>query len=1058
MYFIRTLLSVSLVMVLLFVPSSCTSTKPSSTEPTSAEPNSTKKKPNIVFILCDDLGYGEIQSLAPKTSKIKTPHVDQLTREGMVFTDAHSGSAVCTPTRYGILTGRYSWRTKLQSGVVQGFAPNLILENRPTIGNFLEDQGYNTALIGKWHLNFQYLDPASGTAISKKSKKQLPPVGATIPDGPMHRGFDYFHGFHHAKDMKAVIENDKVILHEDEINMLPRLTNKSVAYINDQAKNKDGKPFFLYVPLGSPHTPILPTKEWQGKSGLGDYADFVMQTDATVGAITKALKENGLSENTIVIFSSDNGTSKAADIEALAAKGHIVSAGYRGSKSDLWDGGHRVPFIVKWPGVVKPGSTSDELICLTDVLATFSEITNQPVPSDSGEDSVSFLSALKGEKINSTRAGVIHHSITGHFAYRLGKWKLLLAKGSGGWSSPREKESSDMPIAQLYNLETDPAETQNLYETNPEIAEKLLQQLELDIETGRSTKGAFSKNDVDNIILWKNNKNKKSKNKKANKRGANKVESTKVESNKTEPKKIQPNKTKSNKIGSSTSSSTQKRPNIIFLLSDDQATVATGCYGNDQVLTPNMDNLAEEGVLFENHYNTTAICAASRAIILTGMYEYKTGCNFDHGPLKKEKFAKSYPVLLREQGYYTGFAGKFGFAVADGNSMKHNSYDRLPVDDFDNWAGGLGQTSYRTAKNKYMAKYAEAYPHSTRAYAAWAEDFIVEAKETDKPFCMSISFKAPHMPFSPDKYFDYVYEGKTYKKPENYGAENATHLAPQARTGRQYRSYDFWRDSEESYQKTIKDYNQLIHGVDYALGMIRKTLEEQGVAENTIIIFTSDNGYSCGAHNFGGKVLPYEEASKSPLIIYDPRTPANERGIRREKITANIDMAPTILNYAGVPAPENMDGEDLGLLINEPKKFKRETVTLTNMWGNDEIQAMGVVSQDWKYIFWQYEDENMKPTEELYHIGKDPLEMTNKAKDPSAKKQLEKMRALYDLQLDEIRKEGTKDNLYKKYDVLFDRNATAEDKKPYLIGTYDESLEKGKGKKKKGKKKKNRKN
>lgn len=507
------------------------------------------------------------------------------------------------------------------------------------------------------------------------------------------------------------------------------------------------------------------------------------------------------------------------------------------------------------------------------------------------------------------------------------------------------------------------------------------------------------------------------------------------------------------------SSFAQDRPNIIFLLSDDQTSIATGCYGNDQVVTPNMDALAEEGVLFENHYNTTAICMASRAVILTGMYEYKAGCNFEHGPLRKEKFAKSYPVLLREQGYYTGFAGKFGLAVSDdGNGTSHNKWEDLPIDDFDNWAGGLGQTSYRTAKNKYMAKYAEKYPHSTRAYAAWAEDFIIEAKATGKPFSMSISFKAPHMPFSPDQYFDYVYEGKTYKKPDNYGAENAEHLAPQAKTGRQYNSYDFWRDSEESYQKTIKDYNQLIHGVDYALGMIRKTLEEQGIADNTIIIFTSDNGYSCGAHSFGGKVLPYEEASKSPLIIYDPRVPSKKRGVRREAITANIDLAPTILKYAGLEAPENMDGEDLNLLIEKPRKFKRETVALTNMWGNDEIQAMGVVSQDWKYVFWQYEDDRMNPTEELFHIGEDTLEMTNKASDPSAKKQLEKMRAIYDEQLEKLRNEATTDNRYQKYGVLFDRNATAEVKKPYLIGTYEEILKRASKKKKKKRKKKKKKN
>lgn len=473
------------------------------------------EKPNIVFIVCDDLGYGEVQSLAPETSKIKTPHIDKLAQEGMIFTDAHSGSSVCSPTRYGIMTGRYSWRSKLQSGVVQGFAPNLIPENRPTIGDFLGDQGYHTALIGKWHLNFQYLDSISGTPLTKESKKYLPPVGSTIPDGPIDRGFEYYHGFHHARDMKAVIENNKVILYDDEINMLPRLTNKSVDYINKQANNKDGKPFFLYVPLGSPHTPIVPSKEWQGKSGMGDYADFVMQTDATVGAITKALEDNGLSKNTLVIFTSDNGTSKAADIDGLAEKGHIVSAGFRGSKSDLWDGGHRVPFIVKWPNRVEAGSVSNQLICLTDMYATFSEITNVALPSESGEDSVSFLPALKGEKIKSTRAGVVHHSITGHFGYRLGNWKLLLAKGSGGWSSPRENESRDMPIAQLYNLEADPAETNNLYETRPEIAEKLLKQLELDIKIGRSTKGEFSKNDVDNIVLWKSERNNQSKRKKS---------------------------------------------------------------------------------------------------------------------------------------------------------------------------------------------------------------------------------------------------------------------------------------------------------------------------------------------------------------------------------------------------------------------------------------------------------------------------------------------------------------------------------------------------------------
>ena len=205
-----------------------------------------------------------------------------------------------------------------------------------------------------------------------------------------------------------------------------------------------------------------------------------------------------------------------------------------------------------------------------------------------------------------------------------------------------------------------------------------------------------------------------------------------------------------------TEESSQK-PNIIFLLSDDQTSIATGCYGNSQVVTPNMDKLAAEGVRFANYYKTTAICMASRATIMTGMYEYKTGCNFMHGPLRTEKFKKSYPVLLREAGYFTGFAGKFGFAVSDGDHWNDKPIEVMPIDEFDMWGGGRGQTSYKTAENDSIAKYAEQYPHSTRAYGAWAHDFIKAAKASGKPFSMSISFKAPHLPFTPDKYFDQVY-------------------------------------------------------------------------------------------------------------------------------------------------------------------------------------------------------------------------------------------------------------------------------------------------------------
>ena len=477
-------------------------------------------KPNIVVILCDDLGYGDIQVLNPEHGKIKTPSVDQLAAEGMIFTDAHSGSSVCTPTRYGLLTGRYSWRTHLQKGVVQGFDPNLIAENRMSVAGFLKSQGYHTGIVGKWHLDFQYADETTGAILQRNEvKKGKAPVGSVIPDGPVSRGFDYFHGFHHAGDMEVIIENDKVIEHDEVINMLPRLTRKAVEYIDSRAADKE-TPFFLYVPYGSPHTPIVPSVEWQGRSGLGDYADFVMQTDAGVGEITAALERNGLTENTLIIFSSDNGCSKAANIPDLLKKGHKVSAHYRGSKADLWEGGHRIPFIARWPKQIEAATKTDQLICLVDLFATTADILQIESPAGTAEDSVSFLPALSGQPITSARAGVIHHSISGHFSYRKGKWKLLLAKASGGWSSPKENEMpKDSPKGQLYDMEADPAETTNLYETQPEVVAELLALLTADVNRGRSTEGLESKNDTDNIVLWKtsNKVNKKPKAKKKKK-------------------------------------------------------------------------------------------------------------------------------------------------------------------------------------------------------------------------------------------------------------------------------------------------------------------------------------------------------------------------------------------------------------------------------------------------------------------------------------------------------------------------------------------------------------
>jgi arylsulfatase A-like enzyme len=380
----------------------------------------------------------------------------------------------------------------------------VIAEDRPTVANFLKSQGYATAIIGKWHLDCLYHDPTTGEQLNGKEYKFTAPVGATLPDGPVNRGFDFFHGIHHARSMKAIIENDVVTQHDSEINFLPRCEEQSVRYV-DSRKGND-QPFFLYVPLGAPHTPILPTAEWKGKSGLGDYGDFVMQTDHVIGEIMKSLDRNGFAQNTLVFMTSDNGCSRAAGIGKLAKKGHKVSAHLRGSKADIWDGGHRVPFFVRWPGHIQAGSTCDQLICHTDLFTTLGEILDVPVLNATSEDSVSILPSFSGKTIQSSRKGVIHHSFSGHFAYRTGRWKLLLARASGGWSSPNEKQApADAPKAQLYDMTHDVGEQTNLYLEKPAIATKLLKELSTYVYSGRSTDGPKSPNDVsdETIKLWK---------------------------------------------------------------------------------------------------------------------------------------------------------------------------------------------------------------------------------------------------------------------------------------------------------------------------------------------------------------------------------------------------------------------------------------------------------------------------------------------------------------------------------------------------------------------------
>lgn len=475
--------------------------------------------PNIVYILADDFGYGDLHSLNPQRGKIATPHLDRLASQGMRFLDAHSGSSVCTPTRYGLLTGRYAWRTHLQSGVLDGSDdPPLIAKYSLTVPTFLKQHGYSTAAIGKWHLGFDSQLPETVGEVATESKKGKKgeaglPIGSKIIEGPIARGFDYFWGCSNARTMSGLIENDKVIDSIQPIAMLPRLGQRAVEYIEEKSTNaKLGKPFFLYVPLTSPHTPIVPSPEWQGKSGLGSYADFVMQTDAVVGDLLAAIDKASIAKNTLVVFSADNGCSPAAGTKQLEKQGHFASAQFRGYKADIWEGGHRVPFLVRWPEKIRAGSESSQTICHVDLMATCAEILGAKLPDSAGVDSVSILQALLGSDTKPLREAVVHHSIDGIFSIRQGKWKLELCSGSGGWGSPKDADASKqgLPSVQLYDLQIDVAESKNVHTENPDVVERLTKLLEQYVANGRSTSGPQQLNDVEvNIVKTAKKKEKK---------------------------------------------------------------------------------------------------------------------------------------------------------------------------------------------------------------------------------------------------------------------------------------------------------------------------------------------------------------------------------------------------------------------------------------------------------------------------------------------------------------------------------------------------------------------
>ncbi len=511
------------------------------------------QRPNIVYFFVDDMGYGDASCLNPE-SKIQTPNIDRLAREGMTFTDAHSTSSVCSPSRYGVLTGRYNWRSSLQRGIVGPYGDPLIAEDRLTVPGFLKQHGYHTGCIGKWHLgmgwDFEakegdfYLRPNKGAdidnqpadieATAEQRKLWHNAFSKPTTGGPTTRGFDYYFGVDIPNwPPYCFIENDRTVGSPSEFlpmrlvgNNLANFTGPAMPYWNfeqllptwakkaDQyiaERSTDDQPFFLYLPMTSPHTPLSVNKPWIGKSGLDNlYADLAMETDDVFGRVLESLERHGVADDTLVIFASDNGCAHYIGIskegiggeKALEPQGHYPSGPYRGYKSDAWDGGHRVPCVARWPGVIEAGTECGQLVCLSDLMATCAEIIGDKLPDNAGEDSVSMTRLFRGQD-TPIRDHAVHHSITGKFAIRDGRWKLVLCPGSGGWTkNDAEAAGEGLPLAQLYDLQKDPGEQNNLAAKHPERVKSMLALLKQIVADGRSTPGPNQQNDAE-VDIWK---------------------------------------------------------------------------------------------------------------------------------------------------------------------------------------------------------------------------------------------------------------------------------------------------------------------------------------------------------------------------------------------------------------------------------------------------------------------------------------------------------------------------------------------------------------------------
>lgn len=926
-----------------------------------AEESSTP--PNVVVILADDLGYGDLGCYG--ATKLNTPNIDRLAKEGRRFTDAHSASAVCTPSRFALLTGAYPFRQGLsrpvflRTGLV--FDPDTL-----TLADVMKNAGYATACIGKWHLGFG---------------EKTPDWNGELKPGPLEVGFDYYFGvpivnshppfvyvrdhqvvgrvaddpFVYGKKANTQLFQEKMGVNQiggaDEAHALYRdeavgtkLAEEAVNWI----ETKRDKPFFLYLATTNIHHPFTPAPRFQGTSECGRYGDFVHELDWIVGEVTGALEANGLADSTLVIFTSDNGGMINLGGQAAVRSGHHLNGDLLGFKFDAWEGGHRVPFIARWPGKIQAETESSQLICNVDLLATMAALTNQHLTADDGPDSFNVLPAMTSNPEKPIRDHLVQGAFKPqHLAFRSGDWVFIGAKGGGGFTGNKPgthtlggpaalkfsnqvnsdvvngKLRKDAPLNQLYNLRTDPSQQTNVVGEHPEQAAQLKAQLQ----------------------RIKNEK-------------------------RSRPQPI------------SHSSSEERLPNMVVIFADDLGYGDLSCYRTKGPDTPHLDKLAADGVRCTDFFVPANVCSPSRAALLTGRYPLRCGvpvARNERLPMYREYGFPSdeltIPELLKPAGYRSLMVGKWhlGMEVPGSHPLDAGFDEHLGIPS--NYEPSRGKNYNTLYRGRKVLERNVACEELTTRYTDEVVSFI--ERNTNTPFFIYVSHHIVHNPLKP--------------------------------------SAEFVGKSEQGV------YGDFVLELDHSTGRIMKALRDAGIEDDTLVVFTSDNGPtgrgSAGPMS-GGKFCTMEGGHRVPGIFAWPKH--FQAGVVSDVTMTSMDLLPTFCQLAKVDLPTDrvIDGKNIAAILSgESSETPHKSIYYYN---GANLQA--VRQGDWKLHlprttkdqpFWSRKPGKGKgfvnlEEPRLFNLAADLAEKNDlAAKHPEVVKKLEAQAAVIRAELGDVGVKGT---------------------------------------------------